>query len=214
MKTMKTDELIDLLARGAGAAPKAVAARRLAPVAALGLATSALLALVLFGPIPSAMYGTSAPWIKLGYAASLALAAAWLTARLARPVARLRVPSQAVAAVIAAMAAIGLAALLAAPPAERGAALLGHSWSSCPWNVLALSLPSLAGALWAVHGLAPTRARAAGFAAGLFAGALGAFGYALSCPEVSPTFVALWYSLGIALSGVLGAMLGPRVLRW
>jgi hypothetical protein len=39
-------------------------------------------------------------------------------------------------------------------------------------------------------------------------------GYALACPEVSLTFVAIWYSLGIALAGVLGAFLGPRVLRW
>lgn len=212
--TLKTDELIDLLARGAGAAPRAVAARRLAPVAVLGAGASVLLALLLFGSIPGALYATPAPWIKLGYAASLGLAAAWLTARLSRPAARLRVPTQVLAGVCAAMAALGLVAFIATPPAERSDALWGHSWSTCPWNVLALSLPALAGALWAVRGLAPTRARAAGFAAGLFAGSLGALGYALSCQELAPTFVALWYSLGIAMSGLLGAMLGPRVLRW
>ncbi len=211
---MKTDELIDLLARGAGPAPTALAARRLAPAAGLGVAASAMLALGLFGPIPSALYGSAAPWIKLVYAASLAIAAAWLTAQLARPVARLVVPRRAVLAVFAAMGAVGLAALLGAGPGERVTALLGHSWSTCPWNVLALSLPALACLLWAVRGLAPTRPVAAGFAAGLFAGALGAFGYSLSCPEVSPAFVALWYSLGIGLTGIVGALLGPRVLRW
>jgi len=77
-----------------------------------------------------------------------------------------------------------------------------------------LSLPALAGALWALRGLAPTRPRAAGLAAGLLAGGLGAFGYALSCTELSPAFVAIWYSLGIALAGALGAALGPRILRW
>jgi hypothetical protein len=77
-----------------------------------------------------------------------------------------------------------------------------------------LSLPALAAAFWAVRGLAPTRLRAAGFAAGLLAGSLGAFGYALSCPEVSPAFVAVWYTLGIGLTGAVGAGLGPRVLRW
>ena len=41
-----------------------------------------------------------------------------------------------------------------------------------------------------------------------------AFGYALSCTELSPAFVAIWYSLGIALAGALGAVLGPRILRW
>jgi hypothetical protein len=54
----------------------------------------------------------------------------------------------------------------------------------------------------------------AGLAAGVFAGSLAALGYALACPEVSITFVAIWYSLGIALAGALGAFLGPRVLRW
>jgi hypothetical protein len=68
--------------------------------------------------------------------------------------------------------------------------------------------------LWALRGLAPTRPRAAGLAAGLLAGAIGAFAYALACHEVSVAFVALWYSLGIALSGALGALLGPRLLRW
>jgi hypothetical protein len=80
--------------------------------------------------------------------------------------------------------------------------------------VLALSLPALAAALWAVRGLAPTRPRTAGFAAGLLAGSVGAIGYALSCAEASPAFVALWYTLGIALTGAVGAVLGPRVLRW
>ena len=61
---------------------------------------------------------------------------------------------------------------------------------------------------------ATTRPVAAGFAAGVMAGSVGAFGYALSCPEASPAFVATWYTLGIALTGALGAALGPRVLRW
>ena len=42
----------------------------------------------------------------------------------------------------------------------------------------------------------------------------GAFGYALSCTELSPAFVAIWYSLGIGLAGALGAALGPWTLRW
>ena len=69
-------------------------------------------------------------------------------------------------------------------------------------------------AFWALRGLAPTRPRAAGLAAGLLAGAVGATGYALSCSELSMAFVAIWYTLGIALAGGLGALLGPRLLRW
>ncbi|MBA3623182.1 MAG: DUF1109 domain-containing protein [Methylibium sp.] len=211
---MKTETLIDVLARGAGPAPRAVAARRLWPAAAVGLLASAAMALTLFGSIPAAMYATPAPWIKLAYAAALALAAGWLTARLSRPVARLSWPSRALLAAVVVMAALGAWTVLAAGPTERLAALVGETWRSCAWNVLAFSMPALGGVLWAVRGLAPTRPRAAGFAAGLLAGAVGALGYALACPEVSPAFVAVWYSLGIALTGVFGAVLGPHVLRW
>ena len=69
-------------------------------------------------------------------------------------------------------------------------------------------------ALRALRGLAPTQLRLAGLAAGLLAGGVGAIGYALSCTEVGLPFVATWYSLGIALTGALGALLGPRLLRW
>jgi hypothetical protein len=112
------------------------------------------------------------------------------------------------------MVLLGVIALLTAPAGGHVAVLLGHSWARCPFNVLLLSLPGLAGALWALRGLAPTRPRAAGLAAGLLAGALGALGYSLSCTELSPAFVAVWYSLGVALAGGLGAILGPRLLRW
>jgi hypothetical protein len=80
--------------------------------------------------------------------------------------------------------------------------------------VLALSLPALAAALWAVRGLAPTCPRRAGVAAGILAGAIGAIGYSLHCPEASIAFVAVWYTAGITLAGVIGAALGPLVLRW
>jgi len=211
---VKTNDLIEVLAAGAGPAPRGVAARRLTPVVALGILASATLALVALGPIPLELFATPAPWVKLGYAGALAGAAAWLAARLGRPVARTQGPVRAVFLVVSVMALLGVLALLSTQAGGRLAAVLGHSWARCPFNVLALSLPALSGALWALRGLAPTRPRAAGLAAGLLAGALGAFGYALSCTELSPAFVAIWHSLGIGLAGALGAVLGPWTLRW
>ncbi len=211
---MKTDALIDLLARDAGPAPRALVARRLSRAALAGLLVSAVAAVYWFGAIPTGMFATPVPWTKMVYAGALALAAAWLTARLSRPAAPVVQPRRAVWAVLIIMALVGAMSLVAEPTGARLQALLGHSWSTCPWSVLLLSLPALAASLWAVRGLAPTRPRAAGFAAGLLAGAVGAFGYALSCPEASPAFVAVWYTLGIALTGAVGAVLGPRVLRW
>jgi hypothetical protein len=211
---MKTDALIEMLARDAGPAPRALAARRLSPAAAGGLVISAVVAVAWFGAIPAPMFATAVPWTKMAYAASLALAAAWLTARLSRPAAATGRPWRATAGVLLAMALVGGASLVATPADARLGALLGHSWATCPWSVLALSMPALAAALWAVRGLAPTQARTTGFAAGLLAGSVGAFGYSLSCPEASPAFVAVWYTLGIVLTAGVGAVLGPRVLRW
>jgi hypothetical protein len=211
---MKTDDLIAALSVGAGSAPRAVAARRLVPASMAGVLLAATAALAVIGPAPAAMLGSTALWAKLGYTAALALSAAWLTARLARPASPAALPWRLVIAVVSAMGVFGFAALVATPPGERLDYLLGYSSLQCPWNVLALSLPALAASLWAVRGLAPVRPRAAGMAAGLLAGSLGAFGYALACPEVSITFVATWYSLGIALTATLGALLGPWVLRW
>jgi hypothetical protein len=48
----------------------------------------------------------------------------------------------------------------------------------------------------------------------LTAGGAGAAVYALHCPESGAPFVAIWYSMGILLACGLGALLGPRVLRW
>jgi len=211
---MKTEALIDLLARDAGPVPRALAARRLSPAAAAGLLVSAVIAITWFGAIPAQMFATAVPWTKMAYAGALALAAGWWTARLSRPAARVAQPRRMTLLVLLVMAAVGGVSLASTPAGARLDALLGHSWATCPWSVLALSLPALAGSLWAVRGLAPTRPRAAGFAAGLLAGSVGALGYSLSCPEASPAFVAIWYTLGIAFTGAVGAVLGPRVLRW
>lgn len=211
---MKTADLIDALATGAGAAPRAVAARRLAPAMAAGLLLSSALAIMALGLAPAASQLSLALWIKLGYMGTLGLAAAWLTARLSRPAARSGAAWAAIGVVVAIMALVGIGSALSVAPGERAAYALGRTWALCPWAVLVLSLPALAAALWAVRGLAPTRPRVAGGAAGLVAGSVGALGYAFACFEESTAFIALWYTLGIVLTGALGAALGPRMLRW
>lgn len=212
---MRTDALIDMLARGAGAAPRAAAARRLVPACAAGLALSMGLAALAIGPLPAAAFAGPAPWIKLGYTGALALAAAWWVARAARPAAPQAPARGAVLAVLLAMAVVAATAMVFyTAPGDRMDALMGQTWQVCPWNVLVLSLPALGLSFWAVRGLAPTRPRIAGFSAGLMAGALGAFGYALACPEASAAFVAVWYTTGVVLTGLLGAFLGGRWLRW
>lgn len=54
----------------------------------------------------------------------------------------------------------------------------------------------------------------AGWLVGLAAGALGTFAYSLHCPTTTVHFVALWYSLSIAVSSAIGRLAVPRLLHW
>jgi hypothetical protein len=53
-----------------------------------------------------------------------------------------------------------------------------------------------------------------GAIAGLVAGALGAAAFAFHHPGGSVPFIALWYGGSILLCTLVGAILGPRLLRW
>ncbi len=112
------------------------------------------------------------------------------------------------------VAVLAAAELTRAPPRERLDVWLGSSWKICPFLVLGLSAPIFLALLKGLARLAPTRLRAAGALAGITAGASAALVYCLHCPESTASFVLTWYSAGIALAGLIGAMLGPRLLRW
>lgn len=211
---MKTEQLMDMLARNAGPAPRAVVARRLIPIVVMGILCSGLLALMIIGPLPVENFQTPAPWIKLAYASLLAVGAGLLAGRLSRPVAELLLPRLLVWLAVSVMLLVGAVALSLTPAEKRIDAILGHTWLMCPWTLMAFSLPALAGIFWALRGLAPTQLPQAGWASGLLAGALGAMGYALACPEPSSTFVAIWYTLGLAITALIGRLLGPVLLRW
>jgi len=213
---MRTDELIGLLAQDAEpVAPHAIE-QRFAVAALAGLAGATVLMLALFGLRPDLAQTLALPmfWGKLLFAAALAVAGVALLRRLARPglglghsLALLALPP----VVLWALAALVLGQ---AAPAERMPLILGSTWRSCPFNIAALSVPALAALFWALRGAAPTRLAWAGAGAGLLAGALGTLVYALHCPEMAAPFLAVWYLAGMALPTALGALLGPRLLRW
>jgi hypothetical protein len=213
---MRTDELIQALAHDV----KPVSRRAIEQRIAIGMAAGAVISLMLiaallgFRPdLDLAMRGFPF-WMKWTYTISLGIGAIFVTASLARPGASnprwlwlLSVP-------IVLLAGIGVAEIAHTPGDRLLALWLGGSWDKCPWLVLLFSLPIFVGLLWSFRRFAPTRLRAAGAAAGLAAGTWAAALYCLHCPEASAIFVLTWYSLGIALATGLGALLGPRVLRW
>jgi hypothetical protein len=90
----------------------------------------------------------------------------------------------------------------------------GDTWNSCPFLIATLSAPVFVAVVWAMQGLAPTRLRLAGAAAGLLSGAIGTMVYSVHCPEMAAPFIGFWYLLGMLIPTTVGALLGPRMLRW
>lgn len=211
---MKTEQWIHMLATGAGPAPRRVVPARIGIALAFGALASAAACLATLGINPALATMGAGLAVKLAYVLGVLGASAWWLDRAARPAARWQ-PAAGAVLLVAALMALWAAMVLSRTPADARASLVfGQSWLSCPWRVAALSLPAWGLAVWALRGLAPTRARLAGFAAGLFSGGVGALGYALFCPEVSPAFVSIWYSLGMLVPAAVGALLGPSLLRW
>lgn len=213
---MNTDQLIDRLSQSVSPVPRhAVRWRLLIGLLVGSIVTVALIASGLgFRPdLSLAMHGFSF-WMKWAYTGSLSLCAIAATVQLSRPDARPMHWLWVMAVPVIGLAAICGVELARAPVAQWLPMWLGHSWDVCSSIVFLLSLPIFGGLLWSFRRLAPTRLRAAGATAGLTAGAWSATLYCLHCPEVTAIFVLTWYTLGIALAALLGALIGPRLLRW
>lgn len=214
---MKTEQLVSVLAAGEVAVPRRTLPNRLAMATAAGLLASLTLMLALLGVRSDLSQAATAPmfWVKIGFAVLLTVAGLAATLRLGHPGVRLgRLPTSAAAIPVLLLWMLAIAALGQAAPSQRTTLLLGETWSSCAFLIALLSAPLLASTLWAMRGMAPTRLRLAGAAAGLFAGSLAALVYSLHCPEMSAPFIATWYLLGIGIPFGVGAWIGPRLLRW
>jgi hypothetical protein len=110
---------------------------------------------------------------------------------------------------------LGAAISLSGAPVEARAELIfGRTWRTCALNISLLSVPVFIAVFWAVRGLAPTRLRQAGGAAGLLAGSTATLAYCLHCPEMQVPFWGTWYLLGMLVPTLVGALAGPRLLRW
>lgn len=196
--------------------PRLAVARRLALGAGVGALGSLLGVAAVLGLRPDIAQAAAGSmfWMKLTYVLAVGGVALWASERLARPAgeARARIAwLLAPALLVAGLAAWRVAAV---PAPMRMPMVMGASAAVCPGTILLTSLPPLAGLVWAVRGLAPTRLALTGLMLGLAAGGAGAAAYALHCPEATMPFLAVWYSLGVAASGLLGALLGRRLLRW
>lgn len=213
---MKTDELISLLAAGEGPVDRYAMARRFGVALLIGALGALLLTTVVYGVRSDLAEVARTPlfWAKLALPASLALLALRLSQRLARPGSNggaawvaLGVP------LLLVWLGAGLSLAGAAPDA-RAELILGRTWRTCALNIGLLCVPAFIAVFWALRGLAPTHLRQAGAAGGLLAGATATVAYCLHCPEMEVPFWGVWYVLGMLIPTVVGALVGPRLLRW
>lgn len=110
--------------------------------------------------------------------------------------------------------AAGAVALTLERPMAWGRMILGMNWATCLLCIPLFAVVPFALLIWALRKGAPTDLKRTGAMAGLVAGALGATAYAFHCPGDSVPFIAVWYGTLVALCALVGAMLGPRLLRW
>lgn len=211
-----TDALIDSLVDDLPVASPAAPFRALLAAAGIGAAVSALILMAVFGPRPDMAIALNGPafWAKMAFPLALAAAGLMAADRLGRPGAPVGRGPLVGALALAVMALLAVAQLVAAPAAQARALLLGHTLDHCTALIVLFALPVLTGGILAMRRMAPTRLRLAGAAVGIMAGGVSAAVYAIACDETALPFVTLWYGAGIALTGLIGALLGPRVLRW
>lgn len=213
---MRTDDLVTMLSTGAVAVEPNAAARRFGGAFGWGVLGAGLLMAMFLGVRADLAAVALLPmfWVKLAFVACLAAASLLAVLRLSRPGLRLGWVPGALAAPVLAMWVLAGSSLMRADPARRVQLFFGETWTSCPLLVAMLSAPAFVAVLWAMRGLAPTRLRLAGSASGLVSGATGALVYSLHCPELEAPFLGFWYLVGMLIPTAVGALLGPRLLRW
>lgn len=211
---MKTEDLIAMLARGAGPGEKKGWALRLAFSIVGGLLAAALVVIIVLGMRPDIGAAPMPVMMKAMFSAAAAAVVLPLAMRLMRPG---RPLGWRIAAVFVFLGLAALAtwiALMGEAPEARMRAWTGGGFPWCLVLVPILAAPTAAALIWLMRGLAPTRLTLSGAAIGALSGGVGAMAYSMYCPIDSVAFVTTWYVAAIALCAALGALIGARLLRW
>jgi hypothetical protein len=213
---MKTDDLINLLGTNIEPVKGGQLRNTLLAALAVGAAGALCLMLLIFGA-PGEAIGKSYLGLKvLGLAFTLALVAAGASylLRAARPGEPGRRPLVVIGLLFFAILSAGVIALVLSHPTAWGGMVFGPQWVACLICIPLFSIVPFASLVWALRKEAPTNPVWTGAVAGLVAGALGAAAYTLHYPTGSIPFIVLWYGGPIVMCALVGAILGPRLLRW
>lgn len=212
---MITTQLIAALAADAGSPPRRVGRAVIGAllVGAVGAAAVFTHRLNVRPDFADALVTVRFPF-KFVVTTALVASTTSLAIRLAKPglttnAARLAL----VASVVMLLAAVGLE-MLVVPIDQWAARAEGEMSMVCLINIPQLAAPTLFALLLALQRGAPSSPALSGAVAGLLAGALAATFYAASCPDDSPLFVVIWYTLAIGTVSAVGALAGSRLLKW
>jgi hypothetical protein len=212
---MKTDQLINLLSTNLEPVKRGETQKTLTWTILAGGLAAVCLMLATVGLRPGGGWFLSGYLLlKLLFMLILIGAGAALLAKLVSPGQDVRKPYTIILLAFLAIGSAGVCALLLGPPAARDQMMMGSQWVTCAFCIPLFAIVPFAALIWALRRGAPTNLRRTGAVAGLVAGALGAVAYAFHCPDDSIPFIALWYGGMVALCALLGAIIGPRLLRW
>ena len=211
---MKTDRLIEILSTNIEPVERGRIGKSIALALGLGALGAFCAMLAIFGP--RADFG-SHPYslaLKLFFTLTLLGAGTAYLARLMHPGRQGRALLGLISLPFLVLAAAAAAALLLAPPSSWRGMVLGAQWASCLYCIPLFALIPFAALIRTLRNGAPTNLAAAGAVAGLVAGAVGAVAYSFHGADDSVPFIAVWYGAAIGLCALVGAILGPRLLKW
>ena len=213
---MRTDDLIALLATRIEAVDSKRLRRRHGLILAGGCLASLAICATALKINPGLSHFVLDPmfWVREAFCVTLAVTGILAVFRMGRPGRKIGFLSLGACLPLIVLWILATITLISAPPNQRLTLILGHTARACPFLIALLATPIFIVILGILRTLAPTYLRGAGAAAGFASGSLGAMAYTLHCPELEAAFISTWYVAGILLSAAMGALIGPRLLRW
>ena len=183
------------------------------------LAAVCVAALVFFGtlgPRPDISQAAQTPRFLFKFVATgVLVAVAFIALRIiSRPDGDGRRARILFAAPLGVLAIAVMAELAAIPASDWKGRLVGTNSILCLTFIPLIGLAPLALFLAGLRHGAPSSPRLAGAVAGSLAGGIAATFYAAHCIDDSPLFIAVWYTMAIALLSLAGAIISAKTSRW
>jgi hypothetical protein len=213
---MKTNDLISLLANHPVTPDRGVLQLKFVGAIVLSVIASVITLLIGIGINPDIAQDTVIPmfWVKLLVMLAAAALVGAAIRRAISPGKQLGAWPWIALSLFVLLWCVGLENFFSLPASERTETVMNESWNSCLLSIPLLALPIFVALILGIRQFAPTQLTLSGALAGLSSGAAGAAVYALHCNIYDPSYVAMWYSAGIAIPTIIGAILGRMVLRW